>query len=305
MLVLSGVTKQYLYGKRLFGVLDAVVGDGEILSLYGGEGSGKTTFLKAVAGIEEVDGKITLDGKQISSKTDDVIMAFDDCAVFPLKTVYGNLAYPLKIRKTEKSVIRERITAVAKDFGIDGVLKNRGYALSRDERIKLSFARLFLRPAKLLLVDEPRGGLDEENYSKLISKLREVASAGTTVIYATSERKRALDADEIVVLVDGDVKQIGDLNALRNHPSSVWSAEVADEGYIVEKATLTRDNGRLNLVIHKYEDVIVDFTARENEVVDGFVGRTLWCGLHSDVTAPDAYDYVLYDVNENSVMKGL
>ena len=77
MLKLEGVVKQYSYGKRLFGTMDLTIDDGEILSVLGLEGSGKTTFLKTVAGIEEYEGKITLDGNKIEGRTDDVIMVFE------------------------------------------------------------------------------------------------------------------------------------------------------------------------------------------------------------------------------------
>lgn len=300
MLVLEGVSKRYLYGKRLFGVLDLKIKDGEIVALYGGEGSGKTTLLKVLAGLEEFDGKITIDGKPISAKTDDVVMLFDDGAIFPLKTAYGNLAYPLKIRKTDKKVIDERIKDVSAKFGIDGILTKRGFRLTDDEKQKISIARLFLRPAKLLLVDEPEGGFSDENFA---SAKREWSKINSTVVYATSDRKRALDADVIVVLVDGTVKQIGNAEELKFNPSTIWSAEVADENYVVEKATLTRDNGRLNLVIHADEEIVVDFTARENEIAEGFENHSLWCGRHSDKDLSDIDDIVLYDANENSVMK--
>lgn len=302
MLELSGVTKQYLYGKRLFGVLDATFQDGEIVAVYGGEGSGKTTFLKTVAGLSDCDGKITLDGKEIAKKTNDVIMAFDDFAVFPLKSTYGNLAYPLKVRRMKREVVREKTAAVAREFALDGILTKRGFRLSKDERAKLSLARLFIRPARLLLFDEPRVGLDDENYRLALDKFRQIAKSGVVVIYATSDRRRALDGDKIVVLVDGDVKQIGTPEELKNRPTSVWSAQVADENYNVAKATLTADNDRLNLVIHGEEEYTIDFTPRKNEVADGYIGRDLWCGWSGD--NPDLPDLTLCDVAENSVMKG-
>lgn len=302
MLELRGVTKQYLYGKRLFGVLDATFQDGEIIAVYGGEGSGKTSFLKTVAGLSDYDGRITLDGKEIAKKTNDVIMAFDDLAVFPLKSTYGNLAYPLKVRQMKRDVVCETTKAVAKEFALDGILKKKGFRLTKDERVKLSLARLFIRPARLVLFDEPRAGLDDENYRLALDKFRKIAKSGVVVIYATSDRRRALDGDRVVVLVDGDVKQIGTPEEIKNRPTSVWSAQVADENYNVAKATLTADNDRLNLVIHGEEEYTIDFTPRKNEVADGYLGRDLWCGWSGDI--PDLSDYTLFDVAENSVMKG-
>ena len=113
MLSLDGFAVQYLYGARLFGGVDAEFGDGEIVAVYGGEGSGKTSFLKALCGAERAEGSVLLDGEPVVPKTDKIVMVFDDGAVFGTKSVYDNLAYPLKIRGFDRTEIAARVPAAA------------------------------------------------------------------------------------------------------------------------------------------------------------------------------------------------
>ena len=153
MLTLEGFAKQYLYGARLFGGVDVSFGDGEVVAVLGGEGSGKTSFLKALCGAEKAEGKVLLDGAPIARRTDDVIMVFDDGAVFGHRTVYDNLAYPLVLRKTDRAEIASRVINAAERMGIGACLNMRARALSPVERRRMSLARLLVRDARLCLID--------------------------------------------------------------------------------------------------------------------------------------------------------
>ena len=215
MLKLEGVVKQYSYGKRLFGAVDMTVNDGEILSILGLQGAGKTTLLKTIAGIEEYEGKITLDGKEIKGRTDDVIMVFDDGALFPQKTVFDNLAYPLKIRGFHKVEIAEKVMKVADDFGLFATLKTRVKNLTLAEKRKVSLARLLMRESRLILIDDflkdmPLSDADDlfDEVSKICFDLAQ--NNGTTVIFATETPRYAFGfGDRTMVLVDGTIMQIG------------------------------------------------------------------------------------------------
>ena len=196
MLKLEGVTKQYSYGSRLFGALDITLNEGEILSILGLEGSGKTTFLKMVAGIEECEGKITLNGKEIKGRTDDVIMVFDDGALFPQRTVFDNLAYPLKIRGVNKVEIAEKVMQVADSFGIFPVLKARVKNLTLTEKRRVSLARILMREARLILIDDFLKDLPANEadalYDEVTRLLFDLAKAkGTIVIFATDNPRFA------------------------------------------------------------------------------------------------------------------
>lgn len=186
MIKLDGVSKQYLYGARvLFGV-DLEVKDGEIVSVLGDEQSGKTTLLKVVAGVTDCEGQVLIDGSPIAKKPDDVIMVFDDLAIFDNRSCYYNLAYPLKIRGLDKAAIDVKVKECAKRAGITAILYERAGKASLIDRKRLALARLFLRDCKAVLVDDITRGLDKEEAATLWSEvapvLVEKAREGKSVI---------------------------------------------------------------------------------------------------------------------------
>ena len=314
MLKLEGVAKQYLYGKRLFGAVDMTLENGEILSILGLEGSGKTTFLKTVAGIEEYEGKITLDGKEIKGRTDDIIMVFDDCALFPTKTVFDNLAYPLKIRGVNKVEIAEKVMQVADRFGLFAVLKTRAKNLTVTERRRVSLARILMRQARLILIDDFLKDLPNSDaellYDEVTRVLYDLAkNQGTTVIFATDNPRYAFGfCDKTMVLVDGSVKQIGTYADMWSEPTSVWSAKAVDDTFNTIKGTLHLQNERLTFVsaplnatisldennevkwqdADLYKIVTIDVSSRKDEIVESFIGKDILIGWHGE-------DYELSD----------
>lgn len=308
MLKLEGVAKQYSYGKRLFGALDMTLENGEILSILGLEGSGKTTFLKTVAGIEEYEGKITLDGGVIKGRTDDIIMVFDDCALFPTKTVFDNLAYPLKIRGVNKVEIAEKVMQVADKFGLFAVLKTRARSLTILEKRKVSLARILMREAKLVLIDDFLKDLPTIDANTLFDEVTRVLydlakNHGTTVIFATDNPRYALDfSDKTMVLVDGTIKQIGTFADMWSQPTTVWSAKAVDDTFNTIKGTLNCENDRLTFVstplnatfsldennevkwqdADLYKVLTLDVTSRRDDIIEAYIGKDILIGWHGE-----------------------
>ena len=308
MLKLEGVTKQYSYGARLFGTLDMTINDGEILSILGQNSSGKTTLLKTIAGIEEYEGKITLDGKTICAKNQDIIMVFDDGALFKNKTVFDNLAYPLKIRGVNKVEIAEKVMQVAEKFGLFSVLKTRAKNLTLVEKRKTSLARILLRNARLILLDDFLKDLPTKEADFLFDEVSRVlydlaSNQGTTVIFATDNPRFALGfGDKTMVLVDGSVKEIGTHKDMWDAPSTVWSAKAVDETFNTLKGTLNYENGRLTFVSSPlnavfsldennqvqwqeadlYKIISIDVTARKDEIIADFFGKEILVGWHGN-----------------------
>ncbi len=301
MLTLKGVTKQYFYGERLFGALDLDVKNGEIVAILGAVGSGKTSLLKTIAGIEEHEGEILLDGNPIKKKTDDIIMLFDDGAVFKNKTVFDNLAYPLAIRKTDKTEIAKRVISAAENFGIGACLTMRAGKLSDEEKRRMSAARLLLRESKLVLVDDLTAGLPKEQSAPLFEDVAKVlydkAKSGASVIYATDDREQAFYlADKIVVLVGGQIKQIGTRADMWKSPKSLWAAQAADKDYNYKKATLTFENDILNLVFdNERTKFSLDITEIKDDICSSFFGHEVYVGFHKkDVTEGGIKEKVRY-----------
>ncbi len=286
MLNLQGVVKQYSYGKRLFGAVDLTLNDGEIMSVLGGTGAGKTTFLKTICGIDSHEGEITLDGKPLISKTDDVIMVFDDGALFPMKTVFDNLAYPLKIRGVDKIEIAKRVMYVAEKLGVVACLKMRPRQLTSVERRKVSLGRILVRKAKLILLDNFLEGIPVREADMLFDEvsriLYDLAKNGTSVIYVTDKPRYAFSiADKTMVLVDGDVKDCGTYFDMWHNPDTLWSAQAVDEDYNAIKGTLSVENDTLTFVCDVFRQTVhLDVTCQKDNVSADYFGKTVYMGWH-------------------------
>jgi ABC-type sugar transport system ATPase subunit len=286
MLHLESVVKQYSYGKRLFGAVDLTLREGEVLSVLGGEGSGKTTLLKTIAGLEEHEGNITLDGVELKSKTDDVIMVFDDGALFPFKTVFDNLAYPLKIRGVDKVEIAKRVVFAAESFGVSACLGQRARTLTPLERRKVSLARILMRKAKLILIDDFLKGMPQEETDHLFDTVTRVlyslAGEGAVVIYTTSSPRYAYSfGDRTMVLVDGDVKQIGTFGDTWSNPDTVWSAQAVDNRYNVIRGALSLENDKLNFDFCVFDtNYTIDVTCLKDRIAEDYIGKDVIMGWH-------------------------
>ncbi|MCQ2602984.1 MAG: ATP-binding cassette domain-containing protein [Clostridia bacterium] len=292
MLSLVGVTKQYLYGKRLFGALDLRVENGETLAILGQGKDGKTSLLKAIAGIDEYEGQILLDGVKIKLKTDDIIFVFDDGALFKRKTARYNLAYPLTLRGVKKEDTGDYIVPAVAELGIAGLLDEKVKNLSLYEQKLLSLARVLMRPSKLVLIDDITKGLERADadllFNQVLSVVSKLKSNGTTVLYSTSSNEEAIAiADRIMVLHDGDVKQIGTAQDIYNNPqsicSAIWSAQAIDKHYNVLKGNIDITTGEFSTKINEKVFKFVLFS-KMDKIVPRYDNCEILIGWHIEDT---------------------
>lgn len=285
MLELIGVSKQYLYGARVLGTLDMKIDDGQIVALLGDELSGKTTFLKVVASVTDCEGQVLFDGQPLDEKPDDVIMVFDDLAMFGNRSCYYNLAYPLIIRGYDKRKINEIVNDCAEKAGVVAILRDRAKKTSLIDRKRLAIVRLYSRPSKVILVDDITRGLDKnearELWAEVTPVLQNFAKQGKIVIFATRDKDEALSiADKIAVLHYGEVKQIGTFEQILQNPSNIWAVQAFDNDYHFEKARLDRKDGRLFATTADGYDIDVQYL--DGKIVDGYVGKDVFVGWNSD-----------------------
>lgn len=288
MLEILDLCKTYTAGTTAVSYLNLTVGDSEIIALFGGDGAGKTSLLKVIAGAtEKTRGQILLDGKPVVLK--DVIMVFDDLALFPKQTVRKNLERSLALRSFENREMTERINMAADYLGLTPVLSERVKTLTELEKRKTALARLILRDDfKLVLVDDILKGLDvadRRELKRLAMPL--LTNLYHTVIFATSEAAEAFSiADRVVVMENGSVKQIGTPDEISSRPSCLTVAKLSDENYnvlparlsLAETLALEFENGsRLSLdgiagspCVDEYvgKDVLVGFSARDSVLFD-------------------------------------
>lgn len=302
MISLEGVTKQYLYGKRTLGAVDLTVGDGEILAVLGGEGSGKTTLLKVMGGVTDYEGSALVDGEPIGKRPDNIQFVFDDMAIFPRRSFYFNLAYPLKIRGVERQETDIRVNAAAKALGVTACLPMRVSKLSLIDKKRLAIARLLVRDSKNILIDDITCGLSakeaEELWSELAPILIDKAKGGGSVIFATESLAEAVSiADRIAVMSGGDLKQIDSPQRIYSSPASIWAAQAVDKYFHFERGKIVSDGDKLILSL---EGGSADITSLRDKISPSYIGGEAFAGWHGedyalDGTRCEEVSYVLFE----------
>jgi ABC-type sugar transport system ATPase subunit len=191
------------------------VADGEFLVLVGGSGSGKSTILRMVAGLEEVtSGTIRIDDRDVTSlppRERDVAMVFQDYGLYPHMTVRENLSLGLRLRKVPREEIERRVTWAADMLGLAPLLDRKPKQLSGGQRQRVAMGRAMVREPKVFLFDEPLSNLDAGLRGQMRIEIGSLQRRlNTTTIYVTHDQVEAMTlGDRIVVLADGRIQQIG------------------------------------------------------------------------------------------------
>jgi len=221
---------------KRYGVLQVMHGvsvdieDGEFVVLVGPSGCGKSTLLRMLAGLEEVsDGTISIGGKVVNDvlpKERDIAMVFQSYALYPHKTVFDNIGFPLKMAKRPKSEIQEKVQNAAGVLDLTHLLDRYPKQLSGGQRQRVAMGRAIVRDPQVFLFDEPLSNLDAKLRVTMRVEIKELHQRlGTTIVYVTHDQIEAMTmADKIVVMRDGRVEQIGSPLDLYDNPSNVFVA---------------------------------------------------------------------------------
>lgn len=210
--------------------LNIEVQDKEFLVFVGPSGCGKTTSLRMLAGLEEVsEGEIWIGDRVVNNvapKDRDIAMVFQSYALYPHMSVYDNMAFGLRLRKTPKQVIDERVRETAKSLGIEVLLDRKPRQLSGGQRQRVAVGRAIVREPAVFLMDEPLSNLDAKlrvESRAFISKLHQ--RLGTTFIYVTHDQVEAMTmGTRIAVMSAGELQQIDTPQTLYQHPANIFVA---------------------------------------------------------------------------------
>ncbi|MDO4567853.1 MAG: sn-glycerol-3-phosphate ABC transporter ATP-binding protein UgpC [Clostridia bacterium] len=206
------------------------IADKEFVVLVGPSGCGKSTTLRMIAGLEEItDGELRIGGKLVNDmppKDRDIAMVFQSYALYPHMTVYDNMAFALKLRKTPKPVIDGKVREAAEILGITEYLNRKPKALSGGQRQRVAIGRAIVREPQVFLMDEPLSNLDAKLRNQMraeIIKLRQ--RIDTTFIYVTHDQTEAMTlGDRIVIMKDGLIQQIGTPQEVFDSPANIFVA---------------------------------------------------------------------------------
>ena len=293
---MSSVTYRNVY-KRYGDVtvitdLNMDIVDKEFVVFVGPSGCGKSTCLRMLAGLEEItEGEILIGDRVVNDvppKDRDIAMVFQSYALYPHMTVYDNMAFGLKLRKTPKAEIDKRVKGAANILGLEVLLDRKPKQLSGGQRQRVAVGRAIVREPAVFLMDEPLSNLD--------AKLRVTARAeigklhkrlGTTFIYVTHDQVEAMTmGDRIAVLHDGLLQQIDTPRNLYNTPRNVFvggfigspSMNFFDATLVGEENTLFLDTG----------DFRVKVPDAHKNTFDGYIGKEVVFGIRPEhVHAPE------------------
>jgi multiple sugar transport system ATP-binding protein len=210
--------------------LDLEVGDGEFLVLVGPSGCGKSTSLRMLAGLEDVDrGRILIQGKDVTNlppKARDIAMVFQNYALYPHMSVYENMAFALKLRKTSKSEIDRRVKEAAQLLQLDEYLGRKPKALSGGQRQRVAMGRAIVREPQVFLMDEPLSNLDAKLRVQTRSQIATLqAKLGITTVYVTHDQVEAMTmGHRVAVMLDGVLQQCDTPRALYDTPDNIFVA---------------------------------------------------------------------------------
>jgi multiple sugar transport system ATP-binding protein len=294
--VLKNVYKRYEGNVVAVSDFNLDIEDKEFIILVGPSGCGKTTTLRMIAGLEEIsEGEVYIGERLVNDvqpKDRDIAMVFQNYALYPHMTVFDNMAFGLKLRKTPKDEIKRRVHEAAKILDIEHLLDRKPKALSGGQRQRVALGRAIVREPKVFLMDEPLSNLDAKLRVQMrieISKLHQ--NLQTTIIYVTHDQTEALTmGTRIVVMKDGLIQQVDSPLSLYEAPQNLFVAgfigspqmnfidvNVSKEG---DALFLKFDNNRIKLPDHKAKRL----------VDNGYVGKDVVFGIRPE----DVHDEEIY-----------
>ncbi len=223
--LLEGVEKRFAGGAAVRG-LDLCVEDREFLTLLGPSGCGKSTVLNMVAGLETPSaGEISIGERRVTRLEPherDVAMVFQSYALYPHKSVFENIAFPLRLRRVPRDEVARRVAEVAAQLGVAALLERRPAELSGGQRQRVALGRALVRRPSVFLLDEPLSNLDAQLRTEMRAEIRRLhAQFATTTLYVTHDQTEAMTlSDRIAVLRDGVLQQLGTPDEVYRRPAN-------------------------------------------------------------------------------------
>ncbi len=249
-LSLKHIYKKYAGGVVAVSDFNLEIKDKEFLVLVGPSGCGKSTTLRMIAGLEEIsEGELYIGDTLVNDivpKDRDIAMVFQNYALYPHMTVYENMAFGLKLRKTPKEEIKRRVEEAARILDISHLLDRKPKALSGGQKQRVALGRAIVRQPKVFLLDEPLSNLDAKLRASMRTELTKLhKSLETTFIYVTHDQVEAMTmASRIVVMKDGLIQQVDTPQNLYDLPCNLFVAGfigTPQMNFITAKLTM-RDN---------------------------------------------------------------
>jgi len=302
---LDSIKKTYDKGPAVVHDFNLEIHDGEFIVLVGPSGCGKSTTLRMIAGLEDItDGDFYIDDKRMNDvepKNRDIAMVFQNYALYPHMSVYDNMAFGLKLRKTPKPEIKERVEKAAEILGLTDFLDRKPKALSGGQRQRVALGRAIVREANVFLMDEPLSNLDAKLRVQMRAEITKLHKRlKTTTIYVTHDQTEALTmATRIVVMNQGDIMQVGTPKEVYDFPENVFvaqfigspamnifDAEIKDGKLVIGNTEITIPEAKRRMLIDEgYDNKVLKFGIRPEDIREEavFVESALASAFNAEV----------------------
>ncbi|WP_033168646.1 sn-glycerol-3-phosphate ABC transporter ATP-binding protein UgpC [Clostridium sp. KNHs205] len=287
-LSLKNINKTYPNGFVAVKDFNLEIADKEFIIFVGPSGCGKSTTLRMIAGLEEITGgELWIADKLVNDvepKDRDIAMVFQNYALYPHMSVYDNMAFGLKLRKTPKDQIEKLVREAAKILDIEHLLDRKPKALSGGQRQRVAMGRAIVRNPKVFLMDEPLSNLDAKLRVQMrieISKLHQRLQ--TTIIYVTHDQTEAMTlGTRIVVMKDGVVQQVDSPQNLYNMPNNLFVATfIGSPQMNVIEATVVKDGSTVSLKFGSHSIKLPE--AKGKKVLEGgYENKTVILGIRPE-----------------------
>ncbi len=295
-LSLRHVTKSYPNGFVAVKDFNLEIADREFVIFVGPSGCGKSTTLRMIAGLEDISsGELYIDGKLVNDvepKDRDIAMVFQSYALYPHMSVYDNMAFGLKLRKTPKEEIDRLVQDAARILDLSHLLDRKPKALSGGQRQRVAMGRAIVRTPKVFLMDEPLSNLDAKLRGQMrieISKLHQRLQA--TIIYVTHDQTEAMTlGTRIVVMKDGVIQQVDSPQNLYDKPCNKFVAGFIGAPQMNLIDAKVGENGADITLTFEKNTITVPADKAKALKAGGYVGKTVTLGIRpEDLHDDDAF----------------
>ena len=296
-LSLKHIYKKYPGGVTAVSDFCLEIKDKEFLIFVGPSGCGKSTTLRMIAGLEEIsEGELYIGDKlvnDIAPKDRDIAMVFQNYALYPHMSVFENMAFGLKLRKTPKEEIKRRVEEAARILDIAHLLDRKPKALSGGQKQRVALGRAIVRYPKVFLLDEPLSNLDAKLRASMRTELTKLhKSVGTTFIYVTHDQTEAMTmATRIVVMKDGLIQQVDTPQTLYDKPVNIFVAGfIGTPQMNFINAVVEKKNGEYYIAFCGNSIKIPNskyLNEKEENVIEEYVGKEIIAGIRPEALHDD------------------
>ncbi|MGZ4372826.1 MAG: ABC transporter ATP-binding protein, partial [Gaiellaceae bacterium] len=301
------VSKVFGDGTRAVDRLNLEIADGEFVVLVGPSGCGKTTALRMVAGLEDISGGVVRIGgravNDLSPKSRDIAMVFQSYALYPHLTVYDNVAFALKIKKTPKDEIRRRVGEAAGILALQPYMNRKPRSLSGGQRQRVAMGRAIVRQPAAFLMDEPLSNLDAKLRVQMRADIKKIQSdLGVTTLYVTHDQVEAMTmGHRVAVMRKGELQQVAPPQELYDNPVNVFvGGFIGSPAMNMLEARIERREGGLAAVLGDTVLGLDEETLSRRSALAAYEGREVVLGVRPE----DLDDAALADGDAGPRLKG-